>query len=120
MGEDKDVQSNFHKTASVVSFGSVLPRYIVELVAIICTSLKSVFWVVSAAETRIVLWKVTPVHWKGSFVQWKVTRSAAESWSSHHRLPYRLLPMMSWISTFLAITFLVRINHNLTNLLGVI
>ncbi len=112
--------SYFVMIARVTGVRSALPRYIVELVAIICTSLKSVFWVDSTAETRIVRWKVTPVHWKGSFVQWKVTRSAAESWSSHHRLPYRLLPMMSWISTFLAITFLVRINHNLTNLLGVI
>jgi transposase len=51
--------------ASVLSFGSVLPRYIVELVAIICTDLKSVFWTASAVETHIMRWKVTPVHWKG-------------------------------------------------------
>jgi hypothetical protein len=74
--------SNFDMIARVTGVRSALPRYIVELVAIICTSLNSVFWVDSAAETRIVRWKVTSVHWKGPNVQWKATRSAAESWTS--------------------------------------
>ena len=74
--------SNFILIARVTGVRSALPRYIVELVAIICTGLKSVFWADSAAETRIVRWKVSPVHWKGTKAQWKVTRSAAESWSS--------------------------------------
>ncbi len=75
--------STFIRIASVTGVRSGFPRYIVELVAIICTSLNSVFWVDSAAETRIVRWKVASVHWKGPNVQWKATRSAAESWTSH-------------------------------------
>ncbi len=82
--------NNFVMIARVTGVRSALPRYIVELVAVICTSLKSVFWVDSAAETRIMRWKVTPVHWKGSYVQWKATRSAAESWSSQLQPLYRI------------------------------
>src|SRR6266566_2884350 len=82
--ENRDMLNNFVMIARVTGVRSALPRYIVELVAVICTSLKSVFWVDSAAETRIVRWKVTPVHWKGPNVHWKATRSAAESWTSQH------------------------------------
>jgi len=74
--------SNFVMIARVTAVRSALPRYIIELVAIICTSLKSLFWVDSATETRIVRWKVTPVQWKGPNVYWKATPSAVECWSS--------------------------------------
>ena len=120
--ENRDMLSNFVMIARVTGVRSALPRYIVELVAIICTSLKSVFWVDSAAEIRIVRWKVTSVQRKGSFVQWKASRSAVESWSSQitSQLPNRLLSMTRGIFSFLSITFLVCINYNLTNLIGVI
>ncbi len=71
--------NNFVMIARVTGVRSALPRYIVELVAVICTSLKSVFWVDRAVEIRIMRWKATPVHWKGSNVQWKATRRAVKS-----------------------------------------
>ncbi len=48
-----------------------LRRFIVELVALICTGSKSAFWAAGAAERRIVQWKASPVRRKGSPVQWK-------------------------------------------------
>ena len=109
--ENGDILSNFFMIARVTGVRSALPRYIVELVAIICTSLKSVFWVDSAAETRIVRWKVTSVHWKA-------TRSAAESWTS--QLANRLLSMTSRILPFLTVAFLVSIDYDFANLLRII
>ena len=64
--------SNFVMIARYAGDRSALPRYIVELVAIICTGLKSVFWTDSATETRFVQWKASSLHWKGSNVQRKV------------------------------------------------
>jgi hypothetical protein len=62
--ENRNILSDFVMVSSVFSSGSALPQYIVEFVAIICTGLKSVFSADSAVETRIMRWKVSPVHWK--------------------------------------------------------
>jgi hypothetical protein len=82
MQENKDILSNLVISPEFLAAGACSPLYIVELVAIICTDLKSVFWADSAAETRTVQWKASPVHWKGSHVHWKVAHSAVESWFS--------------------------------------
>ncbi len=52
-------------TANARRGGSEPPLSIVELAAIICTALKSAFGAASAAETRSVQWKGSPVRWKG-------------------------------------------------------
>lgn len=70
--------SDFFLVAKVSGGRSAITRYTVELVAIICTGSKSVFWADSAAETRTVHWKASPVHWKDPNVHWKASPSAAE------------------------------------------
>jgi hypothetical protein len=79
MQENKDMLSNFIMIARYAGDRSALLRYIVELVEIICTGLKSVIWTDRAAESRFVQWKALSVHWKGSNVQRKAAPGAAES-----------------------------------------
>jgi len=50
--ENRDMLSNFVMIARVTGVRSALPRYIVELVEIICTSMKSLFCVDSAVESH--------------------------------------------------------------------
>ena len=82
MQVNRAMQSHFLTTAKARRGEKASLQLIVVFVAIICTGLKSVFWADSAAEIRIVQWKVTSVRRKGPNVHWKGSRSAAESWSS--------------------------------------
>jgi hypothetical protein len=70
-------------TAHARRGGSAPPLSIVELAAIICTALKSAFGAASAAETRSVQWKGSPVRWKGPRVQRKV---GFHSWDENQRI----------------------------------
>src|SRR6266567_4704382 len=93
----------------------------VELASIICTGSTSVMWALSAAERRKVQWKGVPVQRKDLPVQRKASRSAAESWSSQKSsLANGLFSIAYRIGAFLAVSLLVSLDHEPTNLLGVI
>src|SRR6266568_430742 len=99
-------------TANARRGGSEPPLSIVELAAIICTALKSAFGAASAAETRSVQWKGSPVRWKGS-------PGAAESWFSQKSAD-QLLAVIGEVCSFLDIILLIGLNDDFTNLLRIV
>ncbi len=106
-------------TANARRGGSEPPLSIVELAAIICTALKSAFGAASAAETRSVQWKGSPVRWKGPRVQWKGSPGAAESWFSQKSAD-QLLAVIGEVCSFLDIILLIGLNDDFTNLLRIV
>jgi hypothetical protein len=108
-------------TANVLRGEGGPPLPTVELAAIICTGLKRAFGAASAAETRSVQWKGSPVQWKGSHVQWKAALRAVESWfSQHFTSADQLLAVISEVCSFLDIILLIGLDDDFTNLLRIV